>query len=199
MADEVRTNPEELTVDQLKEQLAQAKAENAKLGAETAKQKNRIDELCSNEGKLKKALREKQTAEEQEAAAKQEKEEAEKVRVSKLERELGIMKAATRYAKLGFGDQSEQMATFEYDRDMDAWTDAVDKHMAAYKVSLKKLFVLSTQRRCPSRLPATLLPWIIQNSLQMHRHPATHSQSLSTSVNRRKPTDSKSMNIKFSH
>ena len=126
MADEAKVTPEELTVDQLKEQLAQAKAENAKLGAEAAKQKNRIDELCSNEGKLKKALREKQTAEEQEAAAKQEKEEAEKVRVSKLERELGIMKAATRYAKLGFGDQSEQMATLEYDRDMDAWTDAVD-------------------------------------------------------------------------
>lgn len=138
MADEAKVTPEELTVDQLKEQLAQAKAENAKLGAEAAKQKNRIDELCSNEGKLKKALREKQTAEEQEAAAKQEKEEAEKVRVSKLERELGIMKAATRYAKLGFGDQSEQMATLEYDRDMDAWTDAVDKHMAAYKVSLEE-------------------------------------------------------------
>ena len=41
MADEAKVTPEELTVDQLKEQLAQAKAENAKLGAEAAKQKNR--------------------------------------------------------------------------------------------------------------------------------------------------------------
>ena len=149
MADEVRTNPEELTVDQLKEQLAQAKAENAKLGAEAAKAKNRIDELCSNEGKLKKALRERQTAEEAEAAAKQEKEEAEKLRVSNLERELGIMKAATRYAKLGFGDQSEQMATYEYDRDMDAWTDAVDKHMAAYKVSLEEAIRAEYAKKMP--------------------------------------------------
>ena len=113
MADEVRTNPDELTVDQLKEQLAQAKAENAKLGAEAAKAKNRIDELCSNEGKLKKALRERQTAEEREAEAKREREEAEKLRVSNLERELSIMKATNRYMGLGFGDQSEQMATLE--------------------------------------------------------------------------------------
>lgn len=138
MADEVRTNPEELTVDQLKEQLAQAKAENAKLGAEAAKQKNRIDELCSNEGKLKKALRERQTAEEQEAEAKREREEAEKQRVSNLERELNIMKATNRYMGLGFGDQSEQMATLEYDGDKDAWADAVSKHLVAYKAQLEE-------------------------------------------------------------
>jgi chromosome segregation ATPase len=137
MADAINTN-DELTVDQLKEQLAQAKAENAKLAADQAKQKNRIDELCSNEGKLKKALREKQTAEEQEAAAKQEREEAEKLRVSNLERELGIMKATNRYMGLGFGEQSETLATYEYDGDMDAWTDAVTKHLTGYKAQLEE-------------------------------------------------------------
>ena len=138
MADEVRTNPEELTVDQLKEQLAQAKAENAKLGAEAAKQKNRIDELCSNEGKLKKALRERQTAEEQEAEAKREREEAEKARVSSLERQLYIMKATNRYMGLGFGDQAETLATYECDGDMDSWTDAVTKHLTGYKAQLEE-------------------------------------------------------------
>ena len=139
MADEAKvTTTEELTVDQLKEQLAQAKAENAKLGAEAAKQKNRIDELCSNEGKLKKALRERQTAEEQEAAAKQEKEEAEKLRVSNLERELGIMKATNRYMGLGFGDESEKVATLEIDGDRDGWTEAVSKHLTAYKTKLEE-------------------------------------------------------------
>lgn len=137
MADAINTN-DELTVDQLKEQLAQAKAENAKLAADQAKQKNRIDELCSNEGKLKKALREKQTAEEQEAAAKQEREEAEKLRVSNLERELGIMKATNRYMGLGFGDRSETLATYEYDGDMDSWTDAVTKHLTGYKAQLEE-------------------------------------------------------------
>ena len=120
MADEVKTTvTEEPTIEQLKEQLAQANAEKAKLAAEQAKQKNRIDELCKNEGNLKKALREKQTAEEAEAEAKKEREEAEKQRVSNLERELGIMKATNRYMGLGFGDISEQMATYEYDGDMD--------------------------------------------------------------------------------
>ena len=138
MADEARTNPEELTVDQLKEQLAQMKAENAKLGADAAKAKNRIDELCKNEGNLKKALREKQTAEEAAEAAKKEQEAAEKQRVSNLERELGIMKATNRYMGLGFGDQSETLATYEYDGDMDSWTDAVTKHLTGYKAQLEE-------------------------------------------------------------
>jgi len=138
MADEAKVTTEELTVDQLKEQLAQAKAENAKLGAEAAKAKNRIDELCKNEGNLKKALREKQTAEEAAEAAKKEQEAAEKQRVSNLERELGIMKATNRYMGLGFGDQSETLATYEYDGDMDSWTDAVTKHLTGYKAQLEE-------------------------------------------------------------
>ena len=138
MADEAKVTTEELTVDQLKEQLAQMKAENAKLGAEAAKAKNRIDELCKNEGNLKKALREKQTAEEAAEAAKKEQEAAEKQRVSNLERELGIMKATNRYMGLGFGDQSETLATYEYDGDMDSWTDAVTKHLTGYKAQLEE-------------------------------------------------------------
>lgn len=137
MADAINTN-EEPTIDQLREQLAQANADKAKLAAEAAKQKNRIDELCKNEGNLKKALREKQTAEEQEAAAKQEREEAEKQRVSNLEKELYIMKATNRYMGLGFGDQSEALATYEHDGDMDAWTDAVTKHLTSYKAQLEE-------------------------------------------------------------
>ena len=138
MADEAKVTTEELTVDQLKEQLAQMKAENAKLGADAAKAKNRIDELCKNEGNLKKALREKQTAEEAAEAAKKEQEAAEKQRVSNLERELGIMKATNRYMGLGFGDQSETLATYEYDGDMDSWTDAVTKHLTGYKAQLEE-------------------------------------------------------------
>ena len=138
MADEAKVTTEELTVDQLKEQLAQMKAENAKLGADAAKAKNRINELCKNEGNLKKALREKQTAEEAAEAAKKEQEAAEKQRVSNLERELGIMKATNRYMGLGFGDQSETLATYEYDGDMDSWTDAVTKHLTGYKAQLEE-------------------------------------------------------------
>lgn len=120
------------TIEELKAQLAQERAANAKA-------KNRIDELCSNEGKLKKALREKQTIEEQEAQAKAEQAEAEKQRVSNLERELGIIKASNRYMRLGFdSDQAEKVATLEFDGDKDGWADVVDRHLINYKAELEK-------------------------------------------------------------
>lgn len=125
-------NPSEPTIEELKAQLAQERAANAKA-------KNRIDELCSNEGKLKKALREKQTAEEAEEAAKAERAEAERQRVSNLERELGIIKASNRYMSLGFdAEQAETVATLELDGDKDAWADAVNKHLINYKAELEK-------------------------------------------------------------
>lgn len=151
MADEVRTTAtEEPTIEQLKEQLAQANADKAKLAAEQAKAKNRIDELCKNEGNLKKALRERQTAEEAEAEAKKEREEAEKQRVSNLERELGIMKATNRYMGLGFGEMSEQMATYEYDGDMESWSDAVGKHLIAYKAQLEETIRADLASKMPT-------------------------------------------------
>lgn len=62
---EDNNNGNELTVESLMAQLAQEKANNAKLKSDN-------DKLCTSEGNLRKQLRAKQTAEEQEAEAKAE-------------------------------------------------------------------------------------------------------------------------------
>lgn len=68
----------EVTVESLMAQLAQEKAANAKLKSDN-------DKLCTSEGNLRKQLRAKQTAEEQEAEAKAEQQAQRDAYVKELE------------------------------------------------------------------------------------------------------------------
>ena len=81
----------EVTVESLMAQLAQEKAANAKLKSDN-------DKLCTSEGNLRKQLRAKQTAEEQEAEAKAEQQAQRDAYVKELEKFKAVAESSERYA-----------------------------------------------------------------------------------------------------
>lgn len=94
--------------------------ELAQLKAQIAKQKNDFDKVMSENGTLRKKLKEKQTAEEAEAEAKAEAIQAEKDRVAGLERKLAVIEATDNYLDLGMDKElatATAMAEIDGDRD----------------------------------------------------------------------------------
>lgn len=106
---ETQTEPE-------KEDDKNLATELAKMKAELAKQKVNFDKVMSENGTLRKKLKEKQTAEEAELEAKAEAEAAEKERIANLERELNILHATEDYMAFGM-DKETAKATAELEVD----------------------------------------------------------------------------------
>ena len=120
------------TVENLMAQLAQAKADNARL-------KTTNDKIMSENGGLRKSLKAKQTAEEQEAEAKAEAAQAEKERVAKIENELKEMKATNRYLKLGLSEEeAAKVAKDEVSGDMEAWHAGISSFIASLRAQIEK-------------------------------------------------------------
>lgn len=118
---------QEYTVEGLLAQLTQAKADNARM-------KTEFDKVMTESGNLRKQLRAKQTAEEQEAEAKAEAERRAAEHTAEVEKELATMKATNRYLELGFSkDEAAKVAADEVNGDMDAWRAGVQSFLANEK------------------------------------------------------------------
>lgn len=114
----------EVTVESLMAQLAQANAANAKMKAD-------YDKLCTSEGNLRKQLRAKQTAEEQEAEAKAEQQAQRDEYVKGLEKFKAVTEASERYLNMGMDTElAKATATAEVEGTMDAVTANISKFMA---------------------------------------------------------------------
>lgn len=115
----------EPTVEELMAQLAQERANSAKL-------KNSFDKASSELANTKKQLREKQSAEEQEEEAKREAEEEHKKYVKGLEDTIKLTNATNRYLALGMsGDMAKDTAQAELDGDMVKVTENMSKFKEA--------------------------------------------------------------------
>lgn len=111
----------EPTVEELMAQLAQERAEKAKL-------KNNFDKTSSELANTKKQLKAKQTAEEQEEEAKKEAEEEHNKYVKGLEDEIKMNKATNRYLALGMSaDMAKDTAQAELENDMVKVTENMSK------------------------------------------------------------------------
>ena len=120
---EPENQPEEHTptVEELMTQLAQERANNAKL-------KNNFDKTSSELANAKKQLKAKQTAEEQQAEAEREAEEEHKKYVKGLEDTIKMTNATNRYLALGMSaDMAKDTAQAELDGDMDKVTENMGK------------------------------------------------------------------------
>lgn len=114
----------EVTVESLMAQLAQEKAANAKLKSDN-------DKLCTSEGNLRKQLRAKQTAEEQEAEAKAEQQAQRDAYVKELEKFKAVAESSERYLGMGMpAEMARATATAEYEGSMDVVTGNITKFMA---------------------------------------------------------------------
>lgn len=121
--DDKDTQPE-VTIESLMAQLAQANAEKAKLKADN-------DKLCTSEGNLRKQLRAKQTAEEQEAEAKAEQQAQRDEYVKSLEKFKAVTDSSERYLSMGMDKElARATATAEVEGDMDIVTTNLTKFMA---------------------------------------------------------------------
>lgn len=115
----------EPTVEELMAQLAQERAEKAKL-------KNNFDKTSSELANTKKQLKAKQTAEEQEEEAKREAEEEHKKYVKGLEDTIKMTNATNRYLALGMtAEMAKDTATAELDGDMEKVTENMGKYNEA--------------------------------------------------------------------
>lgn len=120
---EDNNNGNELTVESLMAQLAQEKANNAKLKSDN-------DKLCTSEGNLRKQLRAKQTAEEQEAEAKAEQAAQRDAYVKELEKFKAVTESSERYLGMGMpAEMAKATATAEYEGSMDVVTGNITKFM----------------------------------------------------------------------
>lgn len=114
----------EITIESLMAQLAQEKAANAKLKSDN-------DKLCTSEGNLRKQLRAKQTAEEQEAEAKAEQQAQREAYVKDLEKFKAVTESSERYLGMGMpAEMAKATATAEYEGNMDVVTGNITKFMA---------------------------------------------------------------------
>lgn len=84
-AGQVGTGEAKPTYEQLVEELAKSRTNEAKALADSARFKNSIDDLTKKNGELTKQVRERMTAEEQEQIAKKEADEAKDARIAELE------------------------------------------------------------------------------------------------------------------
>lgn len=117
-------NSGEVTVESLMAQVAQLNATNAKLKADN-------DKLCTSEGNLRKQLRAKQTAEEQEAEAKAEQQAQHEEYVKGLEKFKAVTESSERYLSMGMDkDLARATATAEVEGAMDTVTSNLTKFMA---------------------------------------------------------------------
>lgn len=115
----------EMTVENLLAQMADLRAQNAKMKAD-------YDKLCTSEGNLRKQLRAKQTAEEQEAEAKAEQAQQQAEYVKGLERFKDITESSKRYLAMGMSAElAEATATAEVDGERDTVTGNLTKFMQA--------------------------------------------------------------------
>ena len=115
----------EITVESLMAEMADLKAQNAKMKAD-------YDKLCTSEGNLRKQLRAKQTAEEQEAEAKAEQAQQQAEYVKGLERFREITESSKRYLAMGMtAELAEATATAEVDGERDVVTSNLTKFMQA--------------------------------------------------------------------
>ena len=114
----------EVTVESLLAQVAQLNASNAKLKADN-------DKLCTSEGNLRKQLRAKQTAEEQEAEALAEQQAQREEYVKGLEKFKAVTESSKRYLSMGMDPTfAEETATAELEGDMAKVTNNLTKFMA---------------------------------------------------------------------
>ena len=121
---EDNNNGNELTVESLMAQLAQEKANNAKLKSDN-------DKLCTSEGNLRKQLRAKQTAEEQEAEAKAEQAAQRDAYVKELEKFKAVTESSERYLGMGMPtEMAKATAAAEFEGNMDVVTGNISKFMA---------------------------------------------------------------------
>lgn len=115
----------EVSVEALMAQLAQAKADNAQLKAAN-------DKLCTSEGNLRKQLRAKQTAEEQQAQAEAEQKAQHEEYVKGLEKFKAVTEASKRYLSMNMDPElAEETATAEVEGDMGKVTNNLTAFMAA--------------------------------------------------------------------
>ena len=113
------------TVEELMTQLAQERAERAKL-------KNSFDRTSSELADTKKQLKARLTAEEQEAQAKKEADEEHKKYVEGLETKIKTIDATKRYMGLGMDEKlAEETAAAEIAGDVDKVTDNMKKYQDA--------------------------------------------------------------------
>lgn len=124
------------TVEQLMAQLAQEKANNAKM-------KNSFDKASSEAAEYKRQLRAKQTAEEQEADAKREADEAREARIKELEDYRATNEAMKRYMNVvGMSaDLAEKAAIAEVSGDYDALAEIQKQHSEAQRREWEKEFL----------------------------------------------------------
>lgn len=114
---------QEPTVEELMAELAKERAEKERF-------KNSLDKASSEAANYKKKLREKQTAEEQEAEAKREQEENFKNYVKGLENRIALSEATERYMGLGMSKEfASETAKLELEGDREAVTVNMNKHM----------------------------------------------------------------------
>lgn len=115
----------EPTVEELMAQLAQERANSAKL-------QNNYNKVSSEAANYKKQLKAKQTAEEQEEEAKREAEEEHKKYVKGLEDTIKLTNATNRYLALGMAaDMAKDAAQAELDGDMEKVTENMSKFKEA--------------------------------------------------------------------
>jgi hypothetical protein len=107
-------NKQEVTIESLMAEIAQLKADGAR-------NKTALDKALREKGEITKALRAKQTAEEQEAEAKKEAEERQKAYIDDLEKFKKTAEAKARYALQGMNEElAVKAAEAEISGDMDA-------------------------------------------------------------------------------
>lgn len=113
------------TLEEAMTLLAQERAKSAKL-------KNSFDKASSDLADVRKQLKARLTAEEQEQEAKKEAEEEHKKYVKGLEDELATIRATQRYMGLGMSTElAEETAKAEISGDIDAVTENMKKHQEA--------------------------------------------------------------------
>ena len=110
------------TIEELMTQLATERATNER-------NKVALDKALKEQGELKKSLRARQTAEEQEAEAKKEQEEQQKSYIAELETFKRTAEARSRYALQGMSAElADKAAEAEIAGDMDALADIQKQH-----------------------------------------------------------------------
>ena len=107
-------------------------AENAKLKAESAKNKTALDKALHNNGELTKQLRAKMTASEQEEQAKREAAEAQEAEIRELKRFKRRAEAKERYMTIGMSPEFAKLAAdAEVKGDMDAFAAVMKQYTDA--------------------------------------------------------------------
>lgn len=127
---------EEESIDALRVQLAQIKAENAKLT-------NKCDSLASENAVKTKQLRERMSAQEQEAEAKKEAEAEKEKKLKALERKLQVIESTNTYMEILEmpKETAQQYAEAMADGDANKQNDILRQHMKAFKSKMMQSFL----------------------------------------------------------